>query len=54
MSNVRNGTTSRTMSTDLGPVSVRTPRDRDGSSELRIVAKRPDRLTGLDEKILAP
>jgi putative transposase len=51
-SNVRNGATSKTISTDLGPVSVRTPRDRDGSFEPRIVAKRQTRLAGLDEKIL--
>ncbi len=51
-SNVRNGATSKTVATDLGPVSVRTPRDRDGSFEPRIVAKRQTRLAGLDEKIL--
>ncbi len=51
-SNVRNGVTSKTVSTDLGPVSVRTPRDRDGSFEPQIVAKRQTRLAGLDEKIL--
>lgn len=50
--NVRNGATSKTVSTDLGPVQVRTPRDRDGSFEPRIVAKRQTRLAGLDEKIL--
>ena len=50
--NVRNGATGKTVSTDLGPVSVRTPRDRDGSFEPRIVAKRQTRLAGLDEKIL--
>ncbi len=51
-SNVRNGATSKTVATDLGPVSVRTPRDRDGSFEPQIVAKRQTRLAGLDEKIL--
>ena len=51
-SNVRNGSTSKTVSTDLGPVEVRTPRDREGSFEPRIVAKRQTRLAGLDEKIL--
>ena len=50
--NVRNGATSKTVSTDLGPVEVRTPRDREGSFEPRIVAKRQTRLAGLDEKIL--
>lgn len=50
--NVRNGATGKTVSTDLGPVEVRTPRDRDGSFEPRIVAKRQTRLAGLDDKIL--
>ncbi len=50
--NVRNGSTAKTVSTDLGPVEVRTPRDRDGSFEPRIVAKRQTRLAGLDDKIL--
>src|SRR5215207_6527019 len=51
--NVRNGAGRKTVATDLGPVSVRTPRDRDGSFEPQLVAKRQTRLAGLDEKILA-
>src|SRR3954471_22223535 len=50
--NVRNGTGRKTLSTDLGPVDVRTPRDRDGSFEPKLVAKRQTRLAGLDDKIL--
>jgi len=50
--NVRNGATGKTVQTDLGPVEVRTPRDRDGSFEPRLVAKRQTRLAGLDDKIL--
>jgi len=50
--NVRNGSTSKTVATDLGPVEIRTPRDRDGSFEPKLVAKRQTRLAGLDEKIL--
>src|SRR3954465_9057070 len=50
--NVRNGAGRKTVSTDLGPVEVRTPRDREGSFAPRIVAKRQTRLAGLDEKIL--
>jgi putative transposase len=38
--------------TDLGPVSVRTPRDRAGSFEPQLVAKRQTRLAGIDDKIL--
>jgi putative transposase len=51
-SNVRNGSTGKTIATDLGPVEVRTPRDRKGSFEPKLVAKRQTRLVGLDEKIL--
>ncbi len=50
--NVRNGATAKTVSTDLGPVEVRTPRDRQGSFEPQLVAKRQTRLAGLDDKIL--
>src|SRR3989454_12712746 len=38
--NVRNGSTSKTLSTELGPVDVKTPRDRRGSFEPQLVAKR--------------
>jgi putative transposase len=51
--NVRNGSTPKTVATDLGPVPVNTPRDRDGSFEPRLVAKRQRRLADLDDKILA-
>src|SRR3954452_11182474 len=50
--NVRNGAGRKTVSTDLGAVEVRTPRDRDGSFEPQLVGKRQTRLAGLDEKIL--
>jgi putative transposase len=50
--NVRNGAGRKTVATDLGPVEVRTPRDRDGSFEPTLVAKRQTRLAGLDDKVL--
>jgi putative transposase len=50
--NVRNGTGRKTLNTDLGAVEVKTPRDRDGSFEPQLVAKRQTRLAGLDDKIL--
>jgi putative transposase len=50
--NVRNGSTSKTLSTELGPVDVKTPRDRQGSFEPQLVAKRQTRLAGLDDRIL--
>ena len=51
--NVRNGSGSKTIKTDLGAVEVTTPRDRDGSFAPQLVGKRQTRLAGLDEKILA-
>src|SRR3954470_17641504 len=50
--NVRNGSTAKTVSTDLGPVQIRTPRDRAGTFEPQLVAKRQTRLAGLDERVL--
>ena len=50
--NVRNGSTSKTVGTELGPVAIKTPRDRDGSFEPQLVAKRQTRLAGLDERVL--
>jgi putative transposase len=51
--NYRNGHTAKTVQSELGPVQVRTPRDRQGSFEPKLVGKRQTRLAGLDEKILA-
>src|SRR5215216_7760233 len=50
--NHRNGSTAKTVQTELGPVKVRTPRDRAATFEPRLVGKRQTRLAGLDEKIL--
>jgi putative transposase len=50
--NHRNGSTDKTVQTELGPVAVRTPRDRDGSFDPKLVAKRQTRLAGLDDRIL--
>ena len=50
--NVRNGASSKTVQTDLGPVEIKTPRDRDASFEPKLVAKRQTRLAGLDDKVL--
>ncbi|HEX2160244.1 MAG TPA: IS256 family transposase [Thermoleophilaceae bacterium] len=49
---VRNGKGRKTVQTDVGPVEVRPPRDRDGSFEPRILPTRATRLAGLDEKVL--
>ncbi len=47
--NSRNGTRSKTVLTDIGPVEIDVPRDREGPFEPAIVKKRQRRLTGVDE-----
>lgn len=51
--NSRNGTRSMTVLTDIGPVEIDVPRDREGSFEPTIVKKRQRRLTGVDEMVLS-
>jgi putative transposase len=51
--NVRNGTRSKTVITDVGPVEIEVPRDRAGSFEPQIVKKRQRRLSGVDEMVLS-
>jgi len=50
--NVRNGSTPKTLQTELGAVRIHTPRDRDASFAPRLVGKRQTRLAGLDERVL--
>jgi putative transposase len=50
--NVRNGSSPKTVQTELGAVQVNTPRDRKGSFEPKLIAKRQTRLAGLDERVL--
>jgi transposase-like protein len=51
--NSRNGTRSKTVLTDVGPVEIDVPRDRDASFEPKIVAKRRRRLGGVDEMVIS-
>ena len=51
--NSRNGVRSKTVLTELGPVEIEVPRDREGSFEPQIVKKRQRRLTGVDEMVLS-
>ena len=51
--NSRNGTTSKTLMTDVGPVELETPRDRNGTFEPLIVRKGQRRLDGLDKAVLS-
>lgn len=52
-SNHRNGTTSKTVLTDDGPVVIETPRDRQGTFEPQLIGKHERRFTGFDDKIIA-
>ncbi|NGY64113.1 IS256 family transposase [Lentzea sp. NEAU-D13] len=51
--NSRNGVRSKTVLTDVGPVEIDVPRDRDASFEPKIVAKRQRRLGGVDEMVIS-
>ncbi|WUV77532.1 transposase [Streptomyces sp. NBC_01477] len=49
----RNGTRSKTVLTDVGPVGVKVPRDVEGSFEPQIVRKRQPRLADVDGMVLS-
>jgi len=51
--NSRNGKGSKKIQTKLGPVSILTPRDRDGSFEPQIVPKRQTDVVGIEDKVLS-
>ena len=51
--NARNGSTPKTLATEVGEVDLDTPRDRDGSFEPRLVPKGSRRVGGLDEMIIS-
>jgi transposase-like protein len=51
--NSRNGARTKQLLTDVGPVEVAMPRDRDGSFEPQIVRKRQRRLSGIDALVIS-
>jgi putative transposase len=51
--NSRNGTRSKTVLTEIGPVEIEVPRDTESTFEPQIVKKRQRRLTGVDEIVLS-
>ncbi|MCO7227615.1 IS256 family transposase [Pleionea sp. CnH1-48] len=51
--NHRNGYTPKTLITEDGPLSIETPRDRQGTFEPQLVKKQQTRFTTMDEKILS-
>ncbi len=51
--NSRNGTTPKTLLTEVGPVQLDVPRDRNSTFQPAIVPKGATRLAGFDENIIA-
>jgi len=51
--NSRNGTTAKTLRTDIGEVTVEVPRDRAGTFTPAIVPKHQRRLAGFDEAVIS-
>jgi transposase-like protein len=51
--NSRNGVRTKTVITDIGPIELAVPRDRAGTFEPVIVAKRLRRLGGVDQMVLS-
>lgn len=53
ITNSRNGTSKKTVSTDIGDVPLDIPRDRNGEFEPRIIPKHQRRFEGFDDKIIS-
>jgi putative transposase len=51
--NSRNGRRAKTVLTEIGPVEVEVPRDRQSTFEPKIVAKRQRRLTGVEDLVIS-
>jgi putative transposase len=51
--NERNGTRGKTVLTEIGPVQLDVPRDRDGTFQPQVVKKRQRRLEGVDQLVLS-
>jgi transposase-like protein len=51
--NSRNGRRAKTLLSEVGPVGIEVPRDRDGSFTPAIVAKRQRRLGGIDDLVVS-
>ena len=49
----RNGSSAKTVLTEVGPVRIEVPRGRDGSFEPLLIPEHERRFTGFDDKIVA-
>ena len=50
--NSRNGYSKKTVKTELGPVEINIPRDRNGEFKPKIIPKHQRSVNGIEEKIL--
>lgn len=51
--NRRNGYTEKSIKSTMGDIDIRTPRDRDGSFDPRLIPKRGKDVSGIEDKVLA-
>lgn len=51
--NRRNGSTNKTLKSTLGEIPIKSPRDRDGSFNSKLVPKRQTDISGIEKKVLA-
>lgn len=51
--NRRNGYTEKSVKTSFGEVDIKTPRDREGSFEPQLIAKRQRDVSGIENKVLS-
>lgn len=51
--NSRNGYSKKTVKSELGPIELNIPRDRNGEFEPRIVPKHQRSVTGIEDKVMA-
>ena len=52
-SNSRNGYSKKTVKSELGPVEINVPRDRNGEFEPQIIPKHQRNITGIEDKVLS-
>jgi putative transposase len=53
VANHRNGTSRKTVNTEVGPIRIDVPRDRAGTFQPQIVPKHVRRVSGFDEAIIS-
>ncbi len=51
--NSRNGYSKKTVKSELGPVEINIPRDRNGEFEPQIIQKHQRNITGIEDKVLS-